>query len=103
MSNYKVTQYSKDKMKDLNDKLGTDVYSIRPSADKKKKIDVLLRNDVIASVGDPELGDYPSYIESDGLEFANKRRAAFYSRFRRLPDIKDGKITNMFWSRYLLW
>jgi hypothetical protein len=103
MSNYKVTQYSKDKMKDLNDKLGTDVYSIRPSADKKKKIDVLLRNDVIASVGDPELGDYPSYIESDGLEFANKRRTAFYNRFRRLPDIKDGKITNMFWSRYLLW
>jgi len=103
MSNYKVTQYSKDKMKDLNDKLGTDVYSIRPSADKKKKIDVLLRNDVIASVGDPELGDYPSYIESDGLEFANKRRTAFYNRFRRLPDIKDGKITPIFWSRYLLW
>jgi len=103
MSNYKVTQYSKDKMKELNDKLGTDVYSIRPSTDKKKKIDVMLRNDVIASVGDPELGDYPSYIESDGLEFANKRRTAFYNRFRRLPDIKDGKITNMFWSRYLLW
>ena len=103
MSNYKVTQYSKDKMKDLNDKLGTDVYSIRPSADKKKKIDVLLRNDVIASVGDPNLPDYPTYIETEGMDVAKKRRAAFYSRFRRLPDIKDGKITPIFWSRYLLW
>ena len=103
MTDYKLTQYSRDKIDELNKKLNTDEYSIRPSADKKKKIDVFLRTDKIASVGDPELGDYPSYIESDGLEFANKRRAAFYSRFRRLPDIKDGKITNMFWSRYLLW
>ena len=90
-------------IKELNDKLGTDEYSIRPSADKKKKIDVLLRNDVIASVGDPDLGDYPTFINEKGLEFANKRRDAFYSRFRRLPNIKDGKITHIFWSRYLLW
>ena len=103
MTDYKITQYTKDKIKELNDKLNTDVYSIRPSADKKKKIDVLLRKDVIASVGDPNLPDYPTYIETDGLEFANKRGDAFYRRFRRLPDIKDGKITPIFWSRYLLW
>ena len=90
-------------MKELNDKLGTDVYSIRPSVDKKKKIDVMLRNDVIASIGDPNLPDYPSYIESDGMDVANKRRDAFYNRFRRLPNIKDGKITPMFWARFLLW
>ena len=103
MTDYKIKQYTKDKMKELNDKLGTDVYSIRPSADKKKKIDVMLRNDVIASIGDPNLPDYPTYIETEGMDVANKRRDAFYSRFRRLPDIKDGKITPMFWSRFLLW
>ena len=103
MTDYKITQYTKDRIKELNDKLNTDVYSIRPSADKKKKIDVLLRKDVIASIGDPNLPDYPTYIETEGMDVANKRRDAFYSRFRRLPDIKDGKITPIFWSRYLLW
>ena len=103
MSNYKITTYSRDKIDELNKKLNTDEYSIRPSADPQKKIDVLLRNDVIASVGDPELGDYPTFIKEKGMEFANKRRTAFYSRFRRLPDIKDNNITPMFWSRFLLW
>ena len=103
MTDYKITQYSRDMMKELNKKLNTDVYSIRPSADPKKKIDILLRKDVIASIGDPDLGDYPTFINEKGLEFANKRRTAFYSRFRRLPNIKDGKITPIFWSRYLLW
>jgi len=103
MSNYKITQYSKDKIKELNDKLNTDEYSVRVSADPKKKIDILLRNDVIASIGDPNLPDYPTYIETEGMDVANKRRDAFYNRFRRLPDIKDGKITNMFWARFLLW
>ena len=103
MTDYKITQYTIDRMDELNKKLNTDEYSIRPSADPKKKIDVLLRNDVIASVGDPSLPDYPTYIEERGIEFANKRRDAFYNRFRRLPDIKDGKITPMFWARWILW
>ena len=103
MSNYKITTYSRDKIDELNKKLNTDEYSIRPSADPSKKIDILLRNDVIASIGDPALPDYPTYIQDKGLEFANKRRTAFYNRFRRLPDIKDSKITPMFWSRWLLW
>ena len=103
MSNYKITQYSRDRMKELNDKLETDVFSIRVSTDPKKKIDVFLRTDKIASVGDPELGDYPTFIGEKGIEFANKRRDAFYNRFKRLPDIKNGEITPMFWSRWLLW
>jgi hypothetical protein len=103
MSNYKITTYSRDKIDELNKKLNTDEYSIRPSADPQKKIDVLLRNDVIASVGDPNLPDYPTYIETEGMDVAKKRRTAFYSRFRRLPDIKNGEITPMFWSRWLLW
>ena len=103
MSNYKIKQYSRDRIDELNKKLGTDVYSIRVSNDPSKKIDIFLRNEVIASVGDPELGDYPTFIKEKGIEFANKRRAAFYNRFRRLPDIKDGKITPIFWSRFLIW
>ena len=103
MTDYKITQYTIDKMDELNKKLNTDEYSIRPSADPKKKIDVLLRNEVIASVGDPALPDYPTYIETEGMDVAKKRRAAFYNRFRRLPDIQDGKINPIFWTRWLLW
>ena len=71
--------------------------------DPSKKIDVFLKEKKIATIGDINLLDYPSFIEERGLNYANKRRDAYYSRFKRLPDIKDGEITPMFWSRYLLW
>ena len=100
---YVITQYSLDKIQELNQKLNTSDFSIKLSEDPSKKIDVFLKDKKIASIGDINLGDYPTYIEEKGIEFANKRRDAFYNRFRRLPDIKDGKITNMFWSRFLLW
>ena len=100
---YVITQYSLDKIQELNQKLNTSDFSIKLSEDPSKKIDVFLKEKKLASIGDRALGDYPTYIEEKGLEFANKRREAFNSRFRRLPDIKDGAITPMFWSRWLLW
>ena len=100
---YVITQYSLDKIKELNEKLDTSGFSIKLSEDPSKKIDVFLRDKIIASIGDINLLDFPSFVEERGLEYANKRRDAFYSRFKRLPDIKDGKITPMFWTRFLLW
>jgi hypothetical protein len=100
---YKITQYSRDKIQELNSKLNTSDFSIKLSEDPNKKLDVYLREKKITSIGDINLLDYPSFIEERGIEFANKRRDAFYSRFKRLPDIKDGEITPMFWSRWILW
>ena len=100
---YVITQYSRDKIQELNEKLNTSAFSIKLSEDPSKKIDVFLREKKIASIGDINLLDYPSYIEERGIEFANKRRDAFYSRFKRLPDIKDNKIQTIWWSKYLLW
>ena len=100
---YVITQYSLEKIQELNQKLNTSDFSIKISEDPSKKIDVFLRNKKIASIGDINLLDYPSFIQERGIDYANKRRDAFYSRFKRLPDIKDGEITPMFWSRYLLW
>lgn len=100
---YTIKQYSMDRIQELNNKLNTSDFSIKLSEDPSKKIDVFLREKKLASIGDINLGDYPTYIEEKGMEFANKRRTAFYSRFKRLPDIKNGKITPMFWSRWLLW
>ena len=98
---YKIKQYSYDKINELNEKIGKNMYFIKPSIDKK--IRVYKCDKLIAEVGDKNSSDYPSYIESDGLEFANKRRTAFYSRFKRLPNIKDGEIQPIFWTRLLLW
>ena len=98
---YKIKKYSYDKINELNKKIGQDVYYIKPSMEKK--IRVYKFNKLIAEVGSKDMGDYPSYIQSDGLEFANKRRKAFYSRFARLPNIQDGEIQPIFWSRLLLW
>tara|TARA_R110000787_G_scaffold273511_1_gene381246 strand:- start:1054 stop:1374 length:321 start_codon:yes stop_codon:yes gene_type:complete len=100
---YVIKQYTLDKIKELNEKLDTSDFNIKLSKDPSKKIDVFLREKIIATIGDINLLDFPSFVEERGIEFANKRRAAFYNRFKRLPDIQDGKITNMFWSRYLLW
>ena len=100
---YTITQYSRDKIQELNSKLNTSDFSIKISEDPSKKIDVFLKEKKIASIGDINLLDYPSFIEERGLNYANKRRDAYYSRFKRLPDVKDGEITNMFWSRFLLW
>ena len=100
---YVITQYSLDKIKELNEKLDTSDFSIKLSEDPSKKIDVFLREKKITSIGDINLLDFPSFIEARGLEFANKRRDSFYSRFKRLPDIKDGKIQTIWWSRFLLW
>ena len=98
---YKIKQYSYDKINELNEKIGKEVYFIKPSIDKK--ISVYKFDKLIADVGYKEMGDYPTYIETDGIEVANKRRDAFYSRFAGLPNIKDGELTPIFWSRYLLW
>ena len=101
--NYVITQYTLDKIQELNQKLNTSDFSIQLSEDPNKKLDVYLRNKKIETIGDINLGDFPTFIEERGIEFANKRREAFYSRFKRLPDVKDGKIQTIWWSRYLLW
>ena len=98
---YEIKQYSYDKINELNEKIGKPVYFIKPSIDKK--IRIYKFDKLIADVGDKNSSDYPSYIETDGIEIANKRRDAFYSRFAGLPNIKDGELTPMFWVRYLLW
>ena len=48
---YKITDYSRNKIAELNAKLQTDSFSIKSSSDKSKKLDVFLFDDKIASVG----------------------------------------------------
>ena len=100
---YVITNYSKLRLKELNDALDSNAIEIKPSKNKTKKIDIFINNKKVASIGAINMKDFPTHIKESGVEFANKRRTAFYNRFKKLPNIKNGKITNMFWSRFLLW
>ena len=105
---YVITDYSKLRLKELNDALDSNAIEIKPSKNKTKKIDIFINNKKIASIGaikdngEPYM-DYPNYIKESGKEYADKRRELYYKRHSKEADIKDGTITNSWFARWLLW
>jgi len=102
MSNYTIKQYSYDRIKELNRKIGKDWYSIKVSKNKSKKIDVFNQDKLVAQIGSPTNSDYPSYILSKGKNYADERRRLYYLRHTN-PDIKDGRVSNSWYAKYILW
>ena len=90
---YRITDYSKEKAKELN-------VEIKPSTRKHKKIDVFKNNKKIASIGSIKNLYYPSHILKNGLEYAHERR-----RLYRIRHSKDLKIKDSpgFYANKLLW
>ena len=85
MSNYKITNYSKNRAK----KLGV---TIKPSTNKKKKIDVFkkvkdkdgkMKVKKVASIGASGYGDFPTFTKEKGKEFADKKRKAYKARHEK--------------------
>lgn len=94
IKNYKITKYSKDKAKELGVK-------IKLSKNKNKKIDVYdTNNNFIASIGDIKYSDYPTYIKSHGLEYANKRQRLYKQRHEK--DLNN-KGSAGYYSFNILW
>jgi hypothetical protein len=94
---YKITDYTKQRAKELN-------VIVKPSTNKNKKIDVFnLKGDKLASVGAIGYLDYPNYIKSRGLEYANERRRLYLIRHSKTPKKKDGKFTPSYYADNLLW
>ena len=107
-SQYTIKAYSKDRLQELNSQTGTNVYSIKNSTDRSKKLDVFKNDKKIASVGAIKNNgvpymDYPTYIEEMGQKYANRRRKLYYERHKNELAIKDGNVTNSWWAKYLLW
>jgi len=73
---YKITDYSYRKAKQLK-------VEIVPSNNKKKKIDVYKNDKKIASIGAIGYNDYPTYINTKGLEYANERRKLYKIRHEK--------------------
>ena len=87
---YQIKQYSYDKAKKLN-------VTIKPSSNKNKKIDVYKNDKKIASIGDINYYDYPTYIERNGKDYADKRRSLYHHRHKN-----DSGVNGTF-SKKLLW
>ena len=88
---YNITPYSYKQAKKYDVK-------IQPSSNKKYKIDVYDNDDTfLTSIGAIGYNDYPSYIESHGIDYANERRRLYYIRHKN-----DDKLKGML-SKVILW
>ena len=47
--------------------------------------------------------DYPTYIKTKGLEYANERRRLYLKRHSKEPKVKKGVKTPSYWADKLLW
>ena len=90
---YSITQYTRKQAKRLG-------VTVKPSTNPTKKIDVFKRNQKIASVGAYGMMDYPSYIQANGLKFANNRRRLY--KIRHTKD-RTKKGTPGYFADKLLW
>lgn len=90
---YQITQYTKNKAK----KLGV---TVKPSTNKKKKLDVFKNDKKVASVGASGYGDFPTFSKTKGKEFAEKRRKAYKQRHE-----KNRKVVGSagYYADQLLW
>ena len=89
---YKIQEYSYDQAK----KLGV---TIKPSDKKYKKIDVYKGDKYLCSIGDIRYGDFPTFYDEYGLEFACKRRTAYHQRHKK----ENIEGTPGFYALKILW
>lgn len=90
---YQITEYSYQQAKRLG-------VSIKPSTNKKKKIDVYKDDKKIASIGAMGYGDYPTFMKTEGKEYADKKRQAYKKRHEKDRHVKG---TAGFFADQLLW
>jgi hypothetical protein len=91
---YEITNYTKQQAK----RLGINIkFSHKPT----KKIDVFDKNWLyICSIGDRSYSDYPTYIKTHGLEYANARRTQYK---RRHAKDRNRVGTPGYFAARLLW
>lgn len=89
---YKITEYSYKKAQDLK-------VQILPSTKKNKKIDVFKNGKFVCSIGDSRYGDFPTYVEQKGMEYAKIRRNLFHIRMKG----KDIEGSPTYYALRILW
>jgi len=78
--------------------------TIKPSTNKKKKLDVFNKEGKkVGSIGALGYMDYASYILRDGKKEADKKRKNYLKRHSKEPKMKNGKRTNSYYADKILW
>ena len=90
---YEIKARQKRNAKKLN-------VEIKPSTNKKKKLDVFKDGKKIASIGAIAYSDYATYIQDKGKEFADNRRRLYKIRHNKTRKIIG---TNSYWADKILW
>ena len=91
---YKISLYTRKKAKKLH-------VIVLPSEKRNKKIDVYdIFGNLLASVGDPNYLDYPSYLRYCGKKIAEERRKAYKIRHEKDRHIKGSAG---YYADQLLW
>lgn len=92
---YEITEYTKKKAKQLG-------VTVKPSDNKKKKIDVYKDNKKIASIGNIDYGDYPTFLQTKGKGkvYADERRRMYKIRHKKDINVIG---SNGFYANALLW
>lgn len=90
---YKIKQYSFDRAAELG-------VTIKPSTKKGKKIDVFDNGRKLASIGDKNYNDYPTYVENKGKDFAENRRRLYRIRHK---DELNKVGTPGYFANKILW
>jgi len=91
---YKITLYTRKKANKLN-------VIVLPSEKRNKKIDVYdFYGNLLASIGDPNYLDYPSYLKYCGKKIAEERRKAYKIRHEKDRHIKGSAG---YYADQLLW
>ena len=89
---YKILPYSYHQAQILG-------IQIFPSDKPNKKIKVITKDKIIY-IGDTNYSDYPHYIQSHGLEYANKRRYLYRKRHEKDRNVVG---TAGYYSDKILW
>jgi hypothetical protein len=90
---YNITDYSYKQAKKLN-------VDIKPSNKKNKKIDVYRDGVLVSSIGDVRYKDFPNYIKSNGLQYAEKRRDLYKNRHKKDLSVKGSAG---YYANKILW
>ena len=101
MTDYEIKTRQKDRAKLMG-------LTIKPSTNKKKKIDVFKNEKKIGTIGGRKLdgtfyNDYATYLLNTDKKNADLKRKNYLRRHAKEAKIKDGKRTNSYYSDKILW
>jgi hypothetical protein len=86
---YTITDYTKKRAKEIG-------VEVKPASNPKKKLDVYKDGKRIATIGDSQYGDYPTFVKEKGTQYANERRRLYH--LRHTKDTLGERL-----ARVLLW